>query len=195
MVSDLRRPSNMLLATCTMVALVLVAFPVALTLARASWFNATIEVGTRAHVLPPVLGAKVRRLVRDSTVEQSTIADTHVVIDKKDLADRITTASSATGVVIRVRGRTPEEARSLADALASELSRAAERDGDLRLVLGRGRVSRLGLVDRVVDILPGAFPRRNGTAWIAVAGFVAAVIACMGLTLIWGAWAQRGVRS
>jgi hypothetical protein len=185
----------MLLATCAIVALVLVALPVALTLARASWFNATIEVRTRAHVSPPVLGAKVRRLVRDSTVEQRTIADTQLVIDQKDLAHRITMASSATGVVIRVRGRTPEEARSLADALASELSQAAERDGDLRLVLGRERVSRLGFVDRVVDTLPGAFPRRNGPAWIAVAGSIAAAIACTGLTLIWGPWAQLGARS
>jgi hypothetical protein len=184
----------MLLATCAIVAFVLVVVPVALTLARASWFNATIEVRTRAHASRPVLGAKVRRLVRDSTVEQRTIADTHVVIGQKDLADRITTASSATGVVIRVRGRTPEEARSLADALASELSQVAEPDGDLRLVQGHERVSRLGFVDRVVDALPGAFPKRNGPTWIGFAGFVAAAIVCTGIRLLCGPWQNGSVR-
>jgi hypothetical protein len=186
MVSNPRRVPHMLLAMCAMVALFLVALPVALTLARAPWFNATFEVGADARVSHPVLAATVRRLVRDSSVEQSTIADTHLVIDQHDLADRITTASSATGILIRVRGRTPEEVRSLADALGSELSRAAALGGELRVVIGRERVARLGLVDRVVDALPGAFPKRNGPMWVGFAGFAAAAIVCTGMRVLCG---------
>jgi hypothetical protein len=188
MVSDPRRALHILLATGAIATLFLVALPVALTLARAPWFNATFQVGADAHVSPPVLAATVHRLVRDSKVEQSTIADTHLVIDQHDLADRITTASSATGILIRVRGRTPAEARSLADALGSELSQAAALGGEFRVVIGRERVSRLGFVDRVVDPLPGAFPKRNGPTWVGFAGFVAAAIVCTGMRLLCGHW-------
>jgi hypothetical protein len=196
MVSELlRRAPHTLLATWAVVIFFLIGLPVALTLGREPWFDATIEAGAGAQVSPAVLGATVRRLVRDPIVEQSTIADAHLVINQEDLEDRITVAPSARGVLIRVRGRTPEGAGSLADVLRSKLSQAATRERDLRLVLGHERVSRLGFLDRVVDALPGAFPRRNGPAWIAVAGFVAAAVVCTGLTLFWEPPAQRGPRS
>jgi hypothetical protein len=195
MVFELRRGSSVLLANCAVVTCALVALPVALTLARDSWFDATIEATAGADVSPAVLRATVRQLLRDPTIVQSTIAGARVPINEEDLADRVTVAPSARGALVRVEGRTPGEARQLARVLRSEVSQVATRQTDLRFSLGSEHVSSLGFPDRVVDALPGAFPRRNGPVWVGVAGFVAAAIVCTALALLstsWGRTAMSG---
>jgi hypothetical protein len=106
-----------------------------------------------------------------------------IPMNEEDFADRVSVTPSVEGALVRVRGRTPEEARRIAQVLRSAVSQAAVRETDVQLFLASERVSGLGFLDQVIDSLPGAFPRRNGPAGVGFAGFVASVIVCAGLLL------------
>jgi hypothetical protein len=179
--SELLRIPRVLLATWAVLICVLVTLPVVVTLARESRFEATFETAANRPVSPSALATSVRRLVRDPIVALSTVTDSHVMLSPAALADRVTVVTSARSVLVRVWGRTPEEARSLSEALGPELAEGAARKEGWRLVLIRKHFARPQLLDRTADALPGAFPKRQSPAWVGFAGLVVAIIVCVGI--------------
>jgi hypothetical protein len=192
----LGRVPRMLLATWVAVMCVLVAVPVALTLARESRFVVSMDT-TRgdAQISHSALAASVRRLVeppkvsketaRDARAKPFTARDARVIIDDAALAARVTATPTARGVLVRVWGRTPKEAARLADALALRLTSAAVRKEEPRIVLGPRRLPRpTGFVDRAVDALPGPFPGRADPVWVGFAGFLVALLAWTSIILV-----------
>lgn len=186
--SELLRIPRMLLATWAMVVCVLVTLPVLLTVARETRFEATFEIAADRPLSPSALAASVRILVRDPIVALSTVTDSHSTLSPAALPDRVTVVPSGRTVLVRVWGRTPNEARALAEALAPELAEGVERKEDWRLVLARKHFPDPPFLDRVADALPGSFPRRPHPAWAGLAGLIVSVITCAGLALL----ADRG---
>lgn len=192
----LGRVPPMACATWVAVMCLLVAVPVALTVARESRFVASIDViPADAQVSHSALAAWARRLLEPPAVSKGTAQDAgaapftardaRAIIDNAALADRVTATPTARGALIRVWGRTPEEAARLADALALRLTQAAARKEEPRIVLRHRRLPRpTGFVDRVADALPGSFPGRAAPVWAGFAGFVVAV-AFTGIAILW----------
>jgi hypothetical protein len=171
-----RQVPRALLATWTTVVCVLVLVPVTLTLAREPRFEASIEaIPTDARVSQGALTASVRRIVQDWNVSEGAVRN-----------DQATVTPAARSVLVRVWGRTPEEADGVADALEPRLVRAARSNGEPMMILGPRRLAGpTHAVDRVVGALPGPFPRRPDPAWAGLAGFLVALLACSAIALIW----------
>lgn len=174
------------IATWATITCLLVAVPIALTLAREPRFAASITATSQDAQTPSsALATSLRRLLEDPTVSAGTAQDARLIlIDQTDFAERVTAIPTAGGVLVTVTGGTPDEAVRLADALTRQLQQAAARSG-LRIVFENTRIPRTSrLVDRVVNALPGTFPRRPDPLWAGLAGFVVAVVAFAGASLL-----------
>ena len=181
--------------TWVTITCLLVAVPVALTLAREPRFVASIiATSGEAQIPPSALATSVRRLLEDPTVSAGTVQDARVVISQADFAERVMTIPTARGVLVEVAGGTPGEASRLAVALAPHLEQAAERGGE-RIVFENTRLpSSSRFVDRVVDALPGPFPRRPDPLWAGLAGFVLAAVGWAGSSFLDSRRAPEEVR-
>ena len=166
----------------------LVAVPVALTLSRAPRFVSSIAVTPRdAHGSRVAFAASIRRLLEDPMTSSGTVRAAHVDVTPADLPLRLLTIPTAAGVLVTTWGRTPDEAERLANALAPQLADAARRASVPPIVVAADPPSRpTRLVDRVVDALPGPFPRRVEPVRVGLTGFVAGLLACGAIALLWG---------
>jgi hypothetical protein len=182
------RVSPTMFATCGAAMCLLVAVPVALTLARASRFVASINATPRdAQSSDSAFAASVRRLLKDPMASNGTVQAARVDITQADFAGRLRTIPTAAGVLVTVWGRTPDEADRLANALAPRLAQAAKRAEVPPIVVAPGPPSRpTRLADRVIDALPGRFPRRLEPVRVGVTGFVAGLLAWSAIALLWG---------
>jgi hypothetical protein len=167
----------------SVVLLVLVVVPVALTLAREPRFVASIEAtSSDAQLSDAALAASLRQVVEpptdtvetpDPPTKPITPQEALLIADEATLEDRVTATPVARGALVSVWGSTPAEAARLGDALARKL----EQDtGVEQVVLGaRHPPTVTRSVDKVVDALPGPFPGRPHPVWAGAAGLLVGV--------------------
>jgi hypothetical protein len=160
-------------------ACLLVAAPVALTVARSERFvAAVVATPVGAPVAPSTLAASMRRLLKDPVVSNGIAVAAHLDIEGPRLADRFTVAQTPSGVVVSTAGPSPDDARRIAGALVPQLAQEAQRGRPFQLVLGAAHeTSGLGFIDQVVILLPGAAPRTANPMWVALAGLLVALLA------------------
>ena len=168
-----------MLARWAAFACLVVAMPVALTLAREPRFVTTIELTPRtAESSPAALAASVSRLVEDRSISYATTVDADVSVDPAHLAERVRVVPSPDAVRVEVWGKTSGQADRLAAALVRTFRRAENPGIVVVPAPGPDR-----LVDRAADALPGVFPTRPDPFWAGFAALALCVLAVVAFGL------------